>query len=140
MFQEKIILAKNIEYYRNHLGMTQQDLADRAQIHFATLNAVINDPNRNVTLGNVSQIAKALGVPLPDLFQAHGDTENRYATRSQRFWENFKSSFETLFGYQLAKDEKFLREKFEQFFRYCGEDASLIEEYWRDRKTYGFGD
>lgn len=138
MEAEKQILAKNIEFYRGRLGMTQQQLADRSGIHFATLNAVINDPTRNITLFNVARIAKALGVSLAELFREHGDTEHKYSTRTERFWDNFTTSFETLFGYPLTKDEKFVRGRFEGFYHYCGEPEEMIEEYWRDRSTYGF--
>jgi transcriptional regulator with XRE-family HTH domain len=138
MEAEKQLLSKNIEFYRNRLGMTQQELANRSSIHFATLNAVINDPKRNITLANVAHIAKALGVSLAELFREHGDTEHKYSTRTERFWDNFTTSFEVLFGYPLTKDDRFVREKFEHFYRYCGEPAEMIEEYWRDRSSYGF--
>jgi transcriptional regulator with XRE-family HTH domain len=48
-------------------GLSQEELADRAGIH-ATYMSGIERGHRNPSLKNIHRIAKALGVPVKDLF------------------------------------------------------------------------
>jgi transcriptional regulator with XRE-family HTH domain len=53
---------------REELGMTQEDLADKAGIHRTYLSDVERG-SRNLSLINVERVAHALSLSLPELFQ-----------------------------------------------------------------------
>jgi transcriptional regulator with XRE-family HTH domain len=52
---------------REHIGISQEELADRAGLHRTYLGAVERG-ERNLGLLNVIRIARALGVPITSLF------------------------------------------------------------------------
>ena len=53
---------------REALGLTQEDLADRAGLH-RTYVSDIERGSRNVSLVNIERLAAALALPLSGLFQ-----------------------------------------------------------------------
>jgi transcriptional regulator with XRE-family HTH domain len=53
---------------RDELGLTQEELADRARIHRTYLSDVERG-TRNVSLVNIELLAAALGLPIADLFR-----------------------------------------------------------------------
>jgi transcriptional regulator with XRE-family HTH domain len=53
---------------REELGLTQEDLAEKAAIHRTYLSD-IERGTRNVSLINIELLARALGVSLSDLFR-----------------------------------------------------------------------
>jgi transcriptional regulator with XRE-family HTH domain len=53
---------------REELGLTQEDLADRAGIHRTYLSDVERG-SRNVSLVNIERLAAALSLPLSKLFR-----------------------------------------------------------------------
>ena len=53
---------------REALGLTQEDLADKAKIHRTYLSDVERG-SRNVSLVNIDRLAASLGLSLPDLFK-----------------------------------------------------------------------
>ena len=53
---------------REALGLTQEDLADKAQIH-RTYVSDIERGSRNVSLVNIDRLAASLAISLPDLFK-----------------------------------------------------------------------
>ncbi|HET6492111.1 MAG TPA: helix-turn-helix transcriptional regulator [Burkholderiales bacterium] len=55
------ILAKNIRLLRNNLGVTQEELADRAKLH-RTYIGMIERAERNLSIDNIEKIARALEV------------------------------------------------------------------------------
>ena len=57
------IVAQNIVFYRKQLGMTQEDLAFKADID-RTYIGYIENAKHNVTLGVLQKIALALNIPL----------------------------------------------------------------------------
>jgi transcriptional regulator with XRE-family HTH domain len=64
----RAILGRNVRKLRLSLGMTQSDLADRAEIR----PALISDIERgetNATLDSVVRIAMALGIEPAELFK-----------------------------------------------------------------------
>jgi transcriptional regulator with XRE-family HTH domain len=55
-----------VKYYRHKLGLSQEELADRADLHRTYIGAV-ERCERNITLVNADKIAYALTVGLSDL-------------------------------------------------------------------------
>jgi transcriptional regulator with XRE-family HTH domain len=53
---------------REQLGLTQEDLAHKAEIHRTYLSD-IERGSRNVSLINIERIAAALSLPISELFQ-----------------------------------------------------------------------
>jgi transcriptional regulator with XRE-family HTH domain len=60
-------LAQRIEYLRKDKKMTQEVLAEKAGLHRAYFWDIEN--GRNISVKTAYKIAKALGVPLHDLFK-----------------------------------------------------------------------
>ena len=63
------ILARRIKALRSRRGWSQERLAEEAGIHRVYL-AGIELGQRNPSLRNLANLAAALGVPLPKLFEA----------------------------------------------------------------------
>jgi len=61
-------LARRIRFLRTKRGWSQERLAEEAGIHRVYL-AGIELAQRNPSLKNLENIAKALGIPLPKLFE-----------------------------------------------------------------------
>jgi transcriptional regulator with XRE-family HTH domain len=59
-------LAENVRVLRSHLGISQEELADRCGLHRTYVGA-IERAERNVTLSTLEVFSKALGVPVPHL-------------------------------------------------------------------------
>jgi len=55
------ILAKNVRVVRHKLGITQEELADRAKLH-RTYVGMIERSERNLSVDNIEKLAKALDV------------------------------------------------------------------------------
>lgn len=53
---------------REELGMTQEDLADKAGIH-RTYVSDVERGTRNLSLVNIERLAAALALPMSDLFR-----------------------------------------------------------------------
>ena len=53
---------------REELGLTQEDLADKARIHRTYLSD-IERGTRNVSLINIERVAAALSLPVSELFR-----------------------------------------------------------------------
>lgn len=66
--QVKVALGKKIRARRQKLGITQEELADRAGVHPTYLSA-IERGERNPALENLYAIATALDVTLAELFR-----------------------------------------------------------------------
>lgn len=63
--KEKV--GKRIKYLRNQLGMSQEELSDKADIDRTYITSVENG-KRNISIVNIEKIANALGVSLSKLF------------------------------------------------------------------------
>ena len=72
----KIVLGETIRARRKKLGLSQEELAHRAGVHPTYLSA-IERGERNPALENLCAIAKALGVPLAELFRLRGEKLSR---------------------------------------------------------------
>ena len=68
----KETVGKRIKYLRNQIGISQEELADRAGIDRTYITSV-ECGKRNISIVNVEKIANALGVTLSKLF----DFENK---------------------------------------------------------------
>lgn len=55
------ILGRNMKYHRQRIGLSQEDLADKALLHRSYVGAVERG-KRNICLANLVRIAEALGV------------------------------------------------------------------------------
>jgi transcriptional regulator with XRE-family HTH domain len=55
------ILAKNVRIVRHKLGITQEELADRAKLH-RTYVGMIERSERNLSVDNIEKLARALDV------------------------------------------------------------------------------
>lgn len=61
------VLAQNVQKRRKALGLSQEQLAERAGLH-RTYIGMIERSEKNITLRNIEKIAKALNVSIKDLF------------------------------------------------------------------------
>ena len=63
----KEALGKRIKLLRNQMGISQEELADRAEIDRTYITSV-ECGKRNISIVNIDKIAQALGVTLSKLF------------------------------------------------------------------------
>lgn len=68
----KTILARNVRRLRQAIGISQEELAARAQLHRTYISS-IERHERNVSLENIFRIANALGVRAPALLEDGSD-------------------------------------------------------------------
>jgi len=71
MNSDKEILIKfgsKVRELRNSLGISQEELADKAGLH-RTYIGMIERAEKNITLINIEKIAKALGFPINELLK-----------------------------------------------------------------------
>lgn len=62
-----IKFGKRVRYLRIKLGLSQEELAARANVH-RTYIGMIERAEKNITLGNIEKIAKALKTGIRDFF------------------------------------------------------------------------
>lgn len=62
------LVGRRVRERRLKLGLTQQELADRAGLHRSYLGD-IELGRRNVTIESIAKIARALEVDIPSLFE-----------------------------------------------------------------------
>ncbi len=65
---ELALFGKRVRTLRERLGLSQEDLADKAGIHRTYVGGVERG-ERNLGLKNVIRIARALGVTVSELFK-----------------------------------------------------------------------
>jgi len=84
MLQAEIIsrFGASVRKLRSRLGVTQQDLAERAGLH-QTYIAGIERGNRNVTLKSIEKLAHALQVSIPSLLDTALHSDGRSGGRSR---------------------------------------------------------
>jgi transcriptional regulator with XRE-family HTH domain len=63
------VLAQNIKFYRSQLGLTQEDLAKRAEINRSYL-AGIETGQRNTSVKTIEKLAQALEISPADLLKS----------------------------------------------------------------------
>jgi transcriptional regulator with XRE-family HTH domain len=65
------VFAANVREQRTKLGMSQEDLAERAGVH-RTYVGMLERREKNVTIYNIERIASALGVKAAALLTDRG--------------------------------------------------------------------
>jgi transcriptional regulator with XRE-family HTH domain len=63
------IISENIKRLRNKLGLTQDDLAKKADIKYTTLMKVESGTVNKPSVQTMAKIAKALGVSIENLLK-----------------------------------------------------------------------
>jgi transcriptional regulator with XRE-family HTH domain len=61
------VFATNLKHYRNLLGLSQEEFAEKAGLHRTYISAV-ECGKRSISLDNIKKIADALEVPVYKLF------------------------------------------------------------------------
>lgn len=61
------VFSYNLKYYRNKLGISQEEFADKAGLHRTYISAV-ECGKRSISLDNIQKIAEALGIKTYLLF------------------------------------------------------------------------
>ena len=61
------MFSNNLKYYRNKLGISQEEFADKAGLHRTYISAV-ECGKRSISLDNIQKIAEALGIETYLLF------------------------------------------------------------------------
>ena len=72
--QPKEILAGNLRCIRQSIGLSQEELADRAGLHRTYISS-IERAKRNVSLKNIFLLAEAMGVEPSDLLKPVEDKD-----------------------------------------------------------------
>lgn len=67
------LLARNIRLYRNHLGISQEQLAELCKLHRTYIGAV-ERAERNISADNIEKIARAIGVSPSRILAESSDT------------------------------------------------------------------
>ena len=76
----QLLFAKNMRRIRLGLEMTQERLAERAELHPNYISSV-ERAERNISIRNIERIAKALGVTMAELVnQPENAAETKPAT------------------------------------------------------------
>jgi len=63
-------VGTQIRLLRKARKLSQEQLAERADLHYSMIGSVERG-ERNITIENLSKIAKGLNVPIRELFPAH---------------------------------------------------------------------
>lgn len=66
--QARKLIASNIRKYRLRLSLSQEDLAERANIHRTYIGSVERG-ERNISIDNIERIAEALGTEITNLLR-----------------------------------------------------------------------
>lgn len=62
-------LAENVRVYRKSLGLSQEELADRCELHRTYIGSVERE-ERNVSLSTLEVLAAAFDISVPQLLTA----------------------------------------------------------------------
>ena len=69
------VFASNLKYYRNKMGVSQEQFADKAGLHRTYISA-IECGKRSISLDNIQKIAEALEIETYLLFIDDGDKKD----------------------------------------------------------------
>ena len=67
-------LAENLREYRKEMGLSQEDLAENCNLHRTYIGSV-ERCERNVTLGTLCALSKALNIEVPNLLLSRKDSK-----------------------------------------------------------------
>jgi len=78
MSKEDVLCAfgKNVQKQRSIRHLSQEKLAELAGVH-RTYIGMIERAEKNITLINIAKIAKALDMPIKDLFDFENNSDNQ---------------------------------------------------------------
>ncbi|MBS4750747.1 helix-turn-helix domain-containing protein [Granulicatella sp. zg-ZJ] len=65
-------IAKRVKELRQKAGMTQQELATKADIDWSTFNRIERGKNKNIQVNTLDKIIKALEIDYPEFFTFTG--------------------------------------------------------------------
>lgn len=71
--QARNLIAKNIRKHRLRLDLSQEDLAERADLHRTYIGSVERG-ERNISIDNIERIAAALEIEITMLFESNDAT------------------------------------------------------------------
>ena len=66
------VFGENVRHYRHKLDISQEELADRADLH-RTYIGMIERAEKNITLINMEKIANALKVKIEELLKPNNN-------------------------------------------------------------------
>ncbi len=66
--EAKVIVGKNIRTARKQIGITQEVLADRSEMHLVEIGRAERG-KRDLRVSSVAKIARGLGVPASELLK-----------------------------------------------------------------------
>lgn len=72
----KQIVGHNVRRIRHEVGLSQEELADRAKLHRTYISS-IERGERNVSIENIFAIADALNVPPADLLKFSTEKDSK---------------------------------------------------------------
>ena len=78
--EAKTHLAKAVRSWRRKLGFSQEELAERADLH-RTYISDIERGARNVSLGSITRLARALGISLGALFAGFSSASEKHVRK-----------------------------------------------------------
>ena len=64
-------MANKVKYYREKLGLTQQQLAEKSEVSRNTISALETQDNVNVTYEIMEKLSRALGYKPATIFFNH---------------------------------------------------------------------
>jgi len=70
------VFAANVKQYRAELGLSQEELSEKAGVH-RTYIGMVERREKNVTIYNIERLAKALKTSAAELLTDHSKAERR---------------------------------------------------------------
>ena len=69
--------CKNIKFYRQVSGLTQEKLAEKADLSVKFISMIESNPKRNISIQSLAKIAAALNIPLATLISKEDDLKDQ---------------------------------------------------------------
>jgi|SRR3989344_1766790 len=69
MFLNLCTIGENLKKLRAKQGITQDDLARKANVEYTTLNKIESDVVKKLSVQTIARLTKASGVPMEDLLK-----------------------------------------------------------------------
>ena len=67
--KENLTIGKNVKKYRNKLGLSQEEFAQKSGVKYTTLTKIESSVIKKPSVMVMDQIAKASGVSIEDLIK-----------------------------------------------------------------------
>ena len=75
----RAILAENVRAFRKYHGISQEELADRCELHRTYIGSVERE-ERNVSLSTLEVLSQALGVSVAELLTPSAEHEKKHTS------------------------------------------------------------